>query len=124
MSLIKIQAKSCNDYEKGKNECENLNPCTSKRYLLDSNGQCKVHYYSCEDFTNDVDETKCKANIPRDESNKCAWESTCKTEKKSWTEIGNNYEGDCTVLKTTDDVNLYRCIKVLSKNKRMQWLFL
>lgn len=73
--------------------------------MLMVNGKCKPHYYACESFTTDVDETKCKENIPANGSDKCIWDNSCKTKQKVCNEI-DFYFSDCLNLETSDDTNM------------------
>ena len=66
--------KSCEEYEKGKNLCSELNAGNNKRCLL-YNGICSAHYDFCQAFISDVDEIKCKSNIPLNPLTKCNWDN-------------------------------------------------
>lgn len=101
------ETKTCTEYEKGKNICENLiAEEINKRCVLEKNDICKAHYNLCGD-SNENQQT-CEGNIPRDSSKKCIWDNGCKEVSKTCNEIDFNPD-NCLDFKTSDDEK-FNCV--------------
>ena len=106
--------KKCSDYDK-QIPCESLYAGTNSRCIL-KNGECQTHYNNCESFTSNVDEIKCKRNIPSNNSQKCIWENNkCKEVKK----VCEDYSENCGI-QTISDINKI-CIYSSSLQCREQY---
>ena len=97
--------KGCADYDSsGDISCSSLYAGVSQNCVL-VNDKCKAHYDKCEDFTTGVDETKCKANIPLEQKNKCVWDSAnsaCKEVLRECKDYFNAHYSNCEALATSD----------------------
>ena len=82
--------KTCDKYEAGKVQCSSLYAGGDNKRCVLYNGICSAHYKKCADFTEDVNEAKCKLNIPENNYHKCIWESSqCKEDKRDCSEFGS-----------------------------------
>ena len=82
--------KSCDKSEAGKVSCSSLYAGGNNKRCVLYNGICSAHYNLCTDFTEDVNETKCKLNIPLNTLKKCNWVSNkCEEESRDCSEFGS-----------------------------------
>ena len=63
------ELKVCAEHD-ANDDCINLKAETGQRCVL-FNGQCKAHYETCSELSKET----CSANIPKDTSTKCVWNS-------------------------------------------------
>ena len=97
--------KICEEYDSsGDISCSSLYAGESQRCIL-INDVCQAHYEKCEDFTEGVDGTKCKANIPLEINNKCIWDNAnnvCKEVRKECKDYFSTHYSNCEALSTSD----------------------
>ena len=82
--------KTCDKYEAGKVSCSSLSAGGNNKRCVLYNGICSAHYNNCADFTEDVNELKCKLNIPSNSLTKCNWKNDeCVEEPRDCSEFGS-----------------------------------
>ena len=98
--------KVCEDYDpEGKFNCDELSASDSQSCRL-INQKCQAHYDKCEDFISEVNEEKCKANIPLNSKNKCIWvggSNICKEVPKECKDYSSISYSNCASLLTSDE---------------------